>query len=80
TQSSIMALVPRRLMGRTQSAFSVISTLMQVVMSFSLGWLAQHVGLAVAFGLLGLLYGGAALAAVRARALTLAATPAQHPG
>lgn len=82
TQSSIMATVPRRLMGRTQSAFSVISTLMQVVMSFSLGWLAQHVGLPVAFGVLGLLYGGATLAAVRARALTLAAQPepVHHPG
>jgi len=79
TQSSIMAAVPRRLMGRTQSAFSVISTLLQIVMSFMLGWLAQHVGLAVAFGLLGLLYAGAALAAVRARALTKAAQPDHTP-
>jgi len=78
TQSSIMAAVPRRLMGRTQSAFSVISTLLQVVMSFSLGWLAQHVGLPLAFGVLGLLYAGATLAAVRARSLTLAMPEIHH--
>jgi MFS transporter, DHA3 family, macrolide efflux protein len=69
TQSSIMATVPRRLMGRTQSAFSVISTLLQVAMSFSLGWLAEHLNLPIAFLLLGLLYGVAVLAAFRARAL-----------
>ena len=75
TQSSIMASVPRRLMGRTQSAFSVIATLLQVGMSFSLGWLAQHLNLQVAFLVLGVLYGGAVAAAVRARALTRVAWP-----
>ena len=69
TQSSIMAMVPRRLMGRTQSAFSVISTLLQVMMSFSLGWLAQNVNLPIAFGVLGVLYAGAVAAALRARAI-----------
>ncbi len=69
TQTSIMATVPRRLMGRTQSAFGVMTTLMQVAMSFSLGWLAQHASLPAAFGLLGMMYGGAALAAWRARQL-----------
>ena len=67
TQSSIMSIVPRRLMGRTQSAFSVISTLLQVVMSFSLGWLAEYVNLPVAFGVLGLLYGASVVAVFRAR-------------
>lgn len=75
TQSSIMATVPRRLMGRTQSAFSVISTLLQVVMSFALGWLAQHVSLRVAFFVLGLLYSGAVLAALRVRTLARPAPP-----
>lgn len=70
TQSSIMGIVPPRLMGRTQSAFSVISTLLQVGMSFSLGWLAQHINLKVAFFVLGILYGSAVVAATRARALT----------
>lgn len=83
TQSSIMAAVPRRLMGRTQSAFSMISTVLQVLMSFSLGWLAQHVGLPLAFVVLGLLYGGATLAAVRATSLAPPAHEprhARHPG
>ena len=80
TQSTIMATVPRRLMGRTQSAFAVITTLMQVVISFTLGWLAQHVGLALAFGVLGVLYGGAAAAALRARALSHTARGAMASG
>jgi len=75
TQSSIMSVVPRRLMGRTQSAFSVISTLLQVAMSFSLGWLAQHLNLAIAFLALGLLYTGAVFAAVRAHALAREVIP-----
>jgi len=74
TQSSIMTTVPRRLMGRTQSAFSVMATLLQVAMSFSLGWLAQNVNLPVAFLTLGLLYAGATLAALRARSMA-AITP-----
>ena len=72
TQSSIMTSVPRRLMGRTQSAFAVMATLLQVAMSFSLGWLAQNVNLPVAFLTLGLLYAGATLAAVRARSIAAA--------
>ena len=69
TQSSILAIVPRHLMGRTQSAFAVLATLMQVAMSFTLGWLAEHSSLQLAFMILGLLYGVAVLAAVRARTL-----------
>jgi len=79
TQSSIMAAVPRQLMGRTQSAFSVIGTILQVTMSFALGWFAQHVGLSVAFLLLGAIYGGGVLAALRARALSLGAGKAPSP-
>jgi DHA3 family macrolide efflux protein-like MFS transporter len=71
TQSSIMTTVPQRLMGRTQSAFSVISTVLQVVMSFTLGWFAQHATLSVAFLLLGAIYGGAVVAALRARTLSM---------
>ena len=70
TQSSIMTIVPRHLMGRTQSAFSVIATILQVSMSFTLGWFAEHVTLSAAFLLLGAIYGGAVLAALRARALS----------
>lgn len=73
TQTSIMSTVPRRMMGRTQSAFAVISTVLQVTMSFSLGFLAQHAGLPLAFLTLGLLYGGAVAAAIRARGLSAVA-------
>jgi hypothetical protein len=72
TQSSIMAAVPRRLMGRTQSAFAVMATVLQVVISFTLGWFAEHVTLSLAFLLLGAIYGGGVLAAVRVRTLSLA--------
>jgi MFS transporter, DHA3 family, macrolide efflux protein len=70
TQSSIMTVVPARLMGRTQSAFSVIATLLQVIMSFSLGWLAQHLSLSVAFVVLGGIYGCGMVAALWARNLS----------
>jgi MFS family permease len=71
TQTSIMAAVPRHLMGRTQSAFSVIATVLQMGMSFILGWFAEHVTLSIAFLLLGAIYGGGVLAALRVRALSL---------
>lgn len=69
-QSAIMSAVPTELMGRTQSAFSFLSTLLQVLMALILGWLAQGVGIKTAFLVLGGVYGGALLAALRARALT----------
>jgi DHA3 family macrolide efflux protein-like MFS transporter len=71
TQSSIMAAVPQRLMGRTQSAFSVIATVLQLIMSFTLGWFAQHVTLSIAFLLLGATYGGGVIAALRVKALSV---------
>jgi len=67
TQSSLMGIVPRRLMGRTLSAFSVIATILQMTMSFLLGWFAEHRSLTEAFALLGLLYAMAAFAALRTR-------------
>lgn len=79
TQSSIMTTVPRRLMGRTQSAFSVIATIMQVIMSFALGWFAQHVALSAAFLLLGAIYGGGVVAALRARTLSMDAPETATP-
>jgi MFS family permease len=76
TQSSILGSVPNRLMGRTQSAFAFMATVLQVVMSFALGWLAEHASLQLAFLLLGAIYGAALLAALRVRTLdsTLPAT------
>jgi DHA3 family macrolide efflux protein-like MFS transporter len=69
TQSEIMTTVPRKLMGRTQSAFSMITTLIQIAMSFSLGLLAKHSGLPIAFLVLGLIYCLAVFSALRARGL-----------
>jgi MFS transporter, DHA3 family, macrolide efflux protein len=71
TQSSILAAVPRRLMGRTQSAFAVIATVLQVGMSYALGSFAEHFTLSIAFVLLGAIYGGGVVAALRVRALSL---------
>ena len=71
TQSSIMTAVPARLMGRAQSAFSVIATVLQVIMSYALGWFAQNFKLSIAFLLLGAIYGGAVVAALRVRSLSL---------
>lgn len=79
TQSSIMSAVPRSLMGRTQSAFSVIGTVLQVGMSFTLGWFAQHVTLSIAFLLLGAIYGSGAVAALRVRALSIDETKTPTP-
>jgi DHA3 family macrolide efflux protein-like MFS transporter len=76
TQTSMMSAVPKRLMGRTQSAFALISTLLQVAMSFSLGYLAQHTSLTLAFLALALIYAGAAVSAVRARGLSQPAAAA----
>lgn len=78
TQSSIMSAVPARLMGRTQSAFSVIATLLQILMSFVLGWCAQNATLSLAFLMLGTIYGGAVVAALRVRALSAPVVSETH--
>jgi MFS transporter, DHA3 family, macrolide efflux protein len=80
TQSTIMYTVPRRLMGRTQSAFSVLSTILQAAMSLTLGLIAQWVNVPVAFFVLGLLYGVAVVAAWQARRLEAFATSAAQLG
>ena len=79
TQSSILAVVPRRLMGRTQSAFAVIATILQVGMSYALGSFAEHYSLSIAFLLLGAIYGGGVVAALRVRALSLSAGKTPTP-
>ena len=68
-QSSLMAIVPKHFMGRTQSAFAIFATVMQLAMSFSLGWIAQRYSIAIGFFLLALLYSAATLTAARARSL-----------
>jgi hypothetical protein len=69
-QSSIMTIVPRHFMGRTQSAIAVLTTIVQLVMSFGLGWLAQTAGIIAGYALLALLYASGAVFAMRARQLS----------
>jgi DHA3 family macrolide efflux protein-like MFS transporter len=78
-QTSLMSTVPGRLMGRVQSAFSMLSTVLQVLMSGLLGWLAQAASLPIAFAAVGVLYALAAVAAARARALGLGAAVPDAP-
>jgi DHA3 family macrolide efflux protein-like MFS transporter len=68
-QSSLMSIVPRRFMGRTQSALAILTTVVQLLMSFGLGWLTLHAGVIAGYALLASLYACAALSAFRARQL-----------
>jgi hypothetical protein len=68
-QSSLMSIVPRHFMGRTQSAMAILTTALQLLMSFSLGWVAQRVSILAGFTLLALMYAGASFFATRARLL-----------
>ena len=68
-QSSLMGIVPKHFMGRTQSAFAIFATVLQLAMSFSLGWMAERFSIAIGFFLLAAMYGGATLTASRARRL-----------
>lgn len=68
-QSSLMGIVPRHFMGRTQSAMAIFTTCVQLAMSFALGVVAQGAGLITGYALLALLYLGATISAARARHL-----------
>jgi MFS family permease len=68
-QSSLMSIVQRHFMGRTQSAMAILTTVVQLVMSFALGWVTQGAGLIAGYALLALLYVGSTISAVRARQL-----------
>lgn len=68
-QSTLMMIVPRHFMGRTQSSIAIVTTVLQILMSFSLGYVAQRISLFAGFSLLGLMYAGAGAFATRARAL-----------
>jgi MFS transporter, DHA3 family, macrolide efflux protein len=68
-QSSLMSIVPRHFMGRTQSAIAILGTIIQLFMSFSLGIVAERAGIIAGYALLALLYAGAAWFGLRARQL-----------
>jgi hypothetical protein len=69
-QSSLMSIVPRHFMGRTQSAMAIIGTIIQLIMSFALGIVAERAGIIAGYALLALLYAGATVSALRARQLS----------
>jgi len=68
-QATLMAIVPRHFMGRTQSAVAIVTTIFQILMSFALGWVSQRFSLIAGFSLLALLYVGGTISAFRARQL-----------
>jgi MFS family permease len=68
-QSSLMTIVPKQFMGRTQSAFAIFATVLQLSITFSLGWIAERFSIAIGFFLLAVMYAGATLTASRARKL-----------
>ncbi len=75
-QSSLMAIVPRHFMGRTQSAMAIVTTAVQLAMCVALGWIAERAGIVAGYTLLALLYAGATLTAFHARKLLRSASQA----
>jgi ABC-type maltose transport system permease subunit len=73
-QSTLMSIVPRHFMGRTQSAMAIVTTAVQLAMCVALGWIAEKAGIMAAYTLLALLYAGGTLTAFRARQLLRAAS------
>jgi MFS family permease len=61
--SAMMELVPKRLMGRVQNTFVFMGTSLQLAASLAVGAIAQHISLTLAFVMVGMLYGVAALTA-----------------
>jgi MFS family permease len=61
--SAMMETVPKEFMGRVQNTFFFIGTLLQLATSIGVGVIAEHVSLALAFAVIGLMYGVAGLTA-----------------
>jgi DHA3 family macrolide efflux protein-like MFS transporter len=61
--STMMGFVQKHFMGRVQNTFFFIGTSLQLAASLGVGMIAERVSLALAFGMIGILYGVAALAA-----------------
>ncbi len=77
-QASLMIIVPRHFMGRTQSAIAVLTTILQLVMSFALGWISQQLSIFAGFALLALIYAFGTASAFRARSLLAKASSASN--
>jgi MFS family permease len=61
--STMMEMVPKHFMGRVQNTFFFIGTLLQLVTSIGVGAIAEHFSLALAFAIIGVMYGIAAITA-----------------
>jgi hypothetical protein len=74
-QAALMHIVPRHFMGRTQSAMAVLTTILQLVMSFALGWISQQLSIFAGFALLAVIYAFGTLSAFHARGLLREQSP-----
>ena len=70
-QGSLMHIVPRHFMGRTQSSMAVLATVLQLLMSLALGWIAKQINIYAAFAFLAFIYAFGTASAFRARRLLL---------
>jgi MFS family permease len=61
--STMMEMVPKHFMGRVQNAFFFLGTWLQLVTSVAVGAIAQRISLPLAFSVIGLMYGVAAITA-----------------
>jgi MFS family permease len=61
--STMMEMVPKHFMGRVQNTFFFIGTSLQLVTSIAAGAVAEHISLRLAFSIIGVMYGVAALTA-----------------
>ena len=54
--TSLMELVPKHLMGRTQNTFYFMGTLLQLVLAFAVGASAHRIGLTTAYAIIAITY------------------------
>src|SRR5204862_6280972 len=47
--SALMREVPKQLMGRTQNVIQFVSIALQLLLTMAVGWLCEHVSLAMGF-------------------------------
>jgi MFS family permease len=73
--STMMEMVPKHFMGRVQNTFFFIGTALQLVTSIAAGAIAQHISLALAFAVIGIMYGIAAVTAAWPVAATVQVRP-----
>lgn len=61
--SSMMETVPKHFMGRVQNTFYFLGTVLQLVSSLTVGFVAHHISLTLAFSIIGVMYAVGALTA-----------------